>query len=98
MASELGGLTTGGSIGGGVNIDIALFKDINLSFENLQKSKNLGTAIDPTPVGVVNRLANSIKGMKDTVSLSSLTPITSLSPPVTPIGGVKVPGIMSRRG
>ena len=92
-------LTTGGSIGGGMGIDITLLKDVNLSFENLQKSKNLGKVTDATPIGVLNRLADSMKGMKDTMALSSLTPTTNLSPPTTPIGaGAKIPGIMSRRG
>lgn len=93
------GLTTGGSIGGGMHIDIALIKDINVSFENLQKSKNLGSAIESSPVGAIARLGDALKGMKDVVALSSLTPTTALSPPVTPIGaGAKLPGIMSRKG
>ncbi len=99
MSGASGGLTTGGSIGGGMNIDIVVLQDMNLSFENLQKSKNLGAVTDPTPVGTINKLANSIKGMKDVIALSSLTPTTSLSPPVTPIGaGTKISGIMNRRG
>ena len=98
MPNPSTGLITGGSIGGGIPIDTAVLKDINLSFENLQKSKNLGTATDATPIGVISRLANAMKGMKDTMSLSSLTLDTTLSPPTTPIGaGVKVPGMMSRR-
>ena len=99
MSDVSGGLTTGGSIGGGMHIDIALFKDINLSFENLQKSKNLGSAIETSPVGAIARLGNALKGMKDVVSLSSLTPTTTLAPPVTPFGSsAKIPGIMSRKG
>ncbi|MSO13519.1 hypothetical protein [Candidatus Aquarickettsia rohweri] len=93
------GLTTGGSIGGGMHIDVALIKDINLSFENLQKSKNLGSVVESSPVGAVARLGNALKGMKDVVALSSLTPTTALAPPQTPLGiSSKVPGIMSRKG
>ena len=74
-------------------------KDINVSFENLQKSKNLGSFVESSPVGAISRLGNALKGMKDVVSISSLTPMTAISPPVTPIGaGAKLPGLMSRKG
>ena len=93
------GLTTGGSIGGGMNIDIALFKDIDLSFEKLQESKKLGSMIKFTPFAAFEKLANAMKGMHDVAALSSLTLATSLSPPTTPIGaGAKLPGLMSRKG
>jgi hypothetical protein len=99
MAGGSGDYTTGGSIGGGMHIDIAPLKDINVSFENLQKSKNLGSFVESSAVGAVSRLGNALKGMKDVVSISSLTPMTAISPPVTPIGaGAKLPGLMSRKG
>jgi hypothetical protein len=95
-----GGLTTGGSIGGGMNIDIALFKDIDVSFESLQESKKLGSIAGKfTPFAALEKVANALKGMHDVIALSSLTLTTSLSPPVTPFGaGAKIPGIMSRKG
>ena len=99
MSDGSGGYTTGGSIGGGMLIETTLLKDLNVSFENLQKSKNLGSAIESSPVGAISRLGNALKGMKDVVSISSLTPMTAISPPVTPLGaGAKIPGIMSRKG
>ena len=53
----------------------------------------------PSAVGAISRLGNALKGMKDVISISSLTPMTAISPPVTPIGaGAKLPGLMSRKG
>ncbi|MFQ3307632.1 MAG: hypothetical protein ACI8ZF_000892 [Candidatus Midichloriaceae bacterium] len=98
MSSE-GGMTTGGSIGGGMGMDTTLLKDLNVSFENLQESKNLGSTIKNTPFSALAKLAEGMKGLHDTLNLSSLTPLTQISPPTTPIGaGTKIAGLMSRKG
>ncbi|WPX96872.1 hypothetical protein [Candidatus Bandiella euplotis] len=94
------GLTTGGSIGGGMNIDITLLKgELGISFENMQESKNFGSVVGKfTPFLAIDKVVNAMKGMHDVLVLSSLTITTQLSPPVTPIGaGAKVPGLMSRK-
>ena len=100
MSDGSGSYTTGGSIGGVMHIETThLGGSLSGALDNMQKSKNLGSFVESSPVGAISRLGNALKGMKDVVSISSLTPMTAISPPVTPLGaGAKIPGIMSRKG
>ncbi|MFK7761306.1 MAG: hypothetical protein AB8B46_04245 [Candidatus Midichloriaceae bacterium] len=96
MSDGSGGYTTGGSIGGGMHIETThLGGSLSGALDNMQKSKNLGSFVESSPVGAISRLGNALKGMKDVVAMPTL----SISPPVIPLGaGAKIPGIMSRKG
>jgi hypothetical protein len=95
MSSDSGGLTTGGSIGGGMGINTAFFKDINLSFENLQESKTFESIIKLTPFTTLKKFIGSLKGVNDSISLASLAPASIFTPPVTPLNSnTKIHGII----
>ncbi len=94
--ADSSGLTTGGSIGGGMNVDHVLFKEINFSFESLQQSSKLATLTSSTPFRMAENLIGSMKGFHDVIAISNFG--SSLSPPVTPIGaGAKIAGLGTSR-